>query len=77
MKDLVDYLAKLLVNDFDDVEVREISGESTLVIELKVPQSEVGRVIGREGKTARAVRTLLSASGAKTKKKVMLEIIPK
>lgn len=77
MKELVEYLARFLVNESQHIEVREISGESTLVIELKVPQGEIGRVIGREGKTARAIRTLLSAAGAKTNKKVMLEIIPK
>ncbi|MCX5868123.1 MAG: KH domain-containing protein [Proteobacteria bacterium] len=77
MKELVEYLAQLLVNDFKEVEVKEVLGESTLVIELKVPQNEVGRVIGREGKTARAIRTILGAAGAKSNKKVILEIIPK
>lgn len=77
MKELVEYLAQLLVNDFKEVEVKEVLGESTLVIELKVPQNEVGRVIGREGKTARAIRTILGAAGAKSNKKVVLEIIPK
>ena len=77
MKELVEYLAQLLVNDFKEVEVKEVLGESTLVIEFKVPQNEVGRVIGREGKTARAIRTILGAAGAKSNKKVILEIIPK
>lgn len=77
MKKLVEYLAQLLVNNFQEVEVKEVQGESTLVIELKVPQNEVGRVIGREGKTARAIRTILGAAGAKSSKKVILEIIPK
>ncbi|MDD5223135.1 MAG: KH domain-containing protein [bacterium] len=77
MKELVAYLAQLLVNNFKEVEINEIQGESTLVIELKVPQDEVGRVIGREGKTAWAIRTILASAGAKSKKKVVLEIIPK
>ena len=77
MKELVEYLAQLLVSNFQEVEIKEVQGESTLVIELKVPQNEVGRVIGREGKTARAIRTILGAAGAKSNKKVVLEIIPK
>ncbi|MCX5859185.1 MAG: KH domain-containing protein [Proteobacteria bacterium] len=77
MRELVEYLTQLLVNNIKEVEIKEVDGESTLIIELKVPQDEVGRVIGREGKTARAIRTILSAAGAKTKKKVVLEIIPK
>ena len=77
MKELIEYLAQLLVNDFKEVEVKEVLGESTLVIEIKVPQNEVGRVIGREGKTAQAIRTILGAAGAKSNKKVILEIIPK
>jgi predicted RNA-binding protein YlqC (UPF0109 family) len=77
MKKLVEYLARLLVNNSQEVEVKEISGESTLIIKLKVPQGEIGRVIGREGKTARAIRVLLGAAGAKSNKKVVLEIIPK
>ena len=75
MKDLITYIAKALVDSPDDVEVTEIQGEQTSVIELKVAKEDLGKVIGKQGRTARAMRTLLSASSAKIRKRTVLEIV--
>ena len=75
MKDLVQYLAKSLVNDPAAVEVTESEREDTAVFELKVAKEDLGRVIGRQGRTAKSIRTLLNAAAAKTNRKVMLEIV--
>ena len=75
MKDLVEYVAKSLVDSPAEVEVTEVEGEITSVIELKVAKSDLGKVIGKEGRTARAIRTLLTAASTKTKKRAVLEII--
>lgn len=75
MKELIEYIAKALVDNPDEVKVTEIEGEVTSVIELRVAKSDLGKVIGKEGRTARAMRTLLTASSTKLKKRAVLEII--
>ncbi len=75
MKELIEYIAKALVDNPDAVEVNEIEGEQTSVIELKVAKEDLGKVIGRQGRTARAMRTILSAASTKLKKRVVLEIL--
>jgi len=75
MKDLVQYLAKALVNDPAAVEVKETEREDTAVFELKVAKEDLGRVIGRQGRTAKSIRTLLNAAASKTNRKVILEIV--
>jgi len=75
MKELVQYLAKALVNDPAAVAVKESEREDTAVFELKVAKEDLGRVIGRQGRTAKSIRTLLNAAAAKTNRKVMLEIV--
>jgi predicted RNA-binding protein YlqC (UPF0109 family) len=75
MKDLLELIVKQLVDNPDDVAVNEISGEQTSVFELRVNKADLGKVIGKQGRTARAIRTLLSASAVKDSKRVMLEII--
>ncbi len=75
MKELIEYVAKALVDDPDAVEVSEVAGDQTLVLELKVAKEDLGKVIGKQGRTARAMRTLLNASSAKLQKRIVLEII--
>ena len=75
MKDLVEFLAKALVDNPDEVNVTEVSGENSSVIELKVAKEDQGKVIGKNGRTARAMRTILSAASAKIRKRAVLEII--
>ena len=75
MKDLVSQIAKALVDNPEQVSVRAIEGEQTTVFELRVAQSDIGKVIGREGRTARSIRTILSAAGKKLKKRFTLEIL--
>jgi predicted RNA-binding protein YlqC (UPF0109 family) len=75
MKDLIAYIAKALVDKPEEVVVTEIVGEQTSVIELKVAKEDLGKVIGKQGRTARAMRTILSASSTKLKKRSVLEII--
>ncbi len=75
MKELVEYIAKALVDRPDQVQVTEIEGEQTSVIELKVAKEDLGKVIGKQGRTARAIRTLLSAASTKIGKRAVLEII--
>lgn len=75
MKQLIEMLAKVLVDKPDEVEVIEVEGEQTTVIELKVAKEDLGKVIGKQGRTARAMRTLLSAASAKVRKHCVLEII--
>ena len=75
MKDLIEYIAKALVDKPEEVFVTEIEGEQTSVIELKVAKEDLGKVIGKQGRTARAMRTILSASSTKLKKRSVLEII--
>ncbi len=75
MKELVVSMAKALVDNPDDVVVSEVDGERTTVFELRVAESDLGKVIGKQGKTARAMRTILSASGTKIGKRCVLEIL--
>jgi predicted RNA-binding protein YlqC (UPF0109 family) len=75
MKDLIKYIAQALVDYPEEVEVSEVEGEQTSVIELKVAKDDLGKVIGKQGRTARALRTILSAASAKVKKRSVLEII--
>ena len=75
MKDLIKYIAQALVDNPDKVEVSEVLGEQTSVIELRVSKEDLGKVIGKQGKTAKAMRTILSAASAKLHKRTVLEII--
>jgi hypothetical protein len=75
MKALVETMARALVDNPDQVVVQEIAGERTTVFELKVAESDLGKVIGKQGKTARAMRTILSATGTKLGKRCVLEIL--
>jgi predicted RNA-binding protein YlqC (UPF0109 family) len=75
MKDLISYIAQALVDHPDQVTVSEIEGSQTSVLELKVAKEDLGKVIGKQGRTARAMRTILSAASAKVKKRTVLEIV--
>jgi predicted RNA-binding protein YlqC (UPF0109 family) len=75
MKELVEYIAKALVDNPDDVKVTEIEGEKTSVIELSVAKEDLGKIIGKQGRTARSIRTILSAASTKNNKRAVLEII--
>ena len=75
MKDLLEEIAKALVDNPEDVQVTEVEGEQTTVLELRVHNEDLGKVIGRQGRTARAIRTLLSAAGMKIHKRFVLEIL--
>ena len=75
LRDLIEYVGKALVDMPDEVEVNEVEGEQTTVIELKVDKSDLGKVIGKQGRTARALRTILNAASTKIKKRSVLEII--
>ena len=74
-KDLIEYIAKSLVNDPSSVSVQEVEGEKSTVIELRVAQSDICKVIGKYGRIAKALRTVLSASANKTGKRYTLEIL--
>jgi predicted RNA-binding protein YlqC (UPF0109 family) len=75
MKELVKFIAQALVDNPEQVQVTEIEGEQTSVIELKVAKEDLGKVIGKQGRTARAMRTILSAASTKIRKRSVLEII--
>jgi predicted RNA-binding protein YlqC (UPF0109 family) len=75
MKELVLYLAKQLVNHPDAVEVKDMESDTTTVLELRVAREDIGRVIGKQGRTAKSIRTILNAVAARTNRKVVLEII--
>lgn len=75
MKELVEYLAKSLVNNPDAVEVKETQGDAASVIELRVAKEDLGRIIGKQGRTARSIRTILNAATSRTNRKVVLEIV--
>jgi uncharacterized protein len=75
MKELIKYIAEALVDSPEQVDVTEVQGEQTSVIELRVSKEDLGKVIGKQGKTAKAMRTILSAASAKVKKRAVLEII--
>ncbi len=75
MKELIKYISQALVDNPDQVEVTEVIGEQTSVIELRVAKEDLGKVIGKQGRTAKAIRTILSATSAKVHKRAVLEII--
>lgn len=75
MKELVELIAKALVDQPDAVNVRELERDQKTVIELRVAPGDLGKVIGRQGRTARATRTILAASGTKLKRRLVLEIL--
>ena len=75
LKDLIQYVSEALVDIPDSVNVTEIVGEQTTVIELKVDKTDLGKVIGKQGKTAKALRTILNAASTKLKKRSVLQII--
>lgn len=75
MKELVSYIVKAIVDNPDEVHIEEIEGGRTTVVELKVASEDMGKVIGKQGRTARAIRAILSASAAKNDKKAVLEIL--
>ena len=75
MKALLELIAKSLVDQPEEVAVAEIEGEQTTVLELKVAQDDLGKVIGKQGRTARSIRTILAAAGMKLRKRVVLEIL--
>lgn len=74
-KDLVEYIARSLVDDPSGVAVNVVEGEKSTILELKVSENDIGKVIGKQGRIARAIRTLLSASATKSGKRVVLEIL--
>ena len=75
MKELIKHIAQSLVDNPDQVHVSEIEGEQTSVLELRVAKEDLGKVIGKQGRTARAMRTILSAASTKIRKRAVLEII--
>ncbi|MGD2294310.1 MAG: KH domain-containing protein [Candidatus Aminicenantes bacterium] len=77
MKELVEMIAKSLVDNPDKVQVSQLEGEQTSILELKVDPEDLGKVIGKQGRTARAIRVILGAAGMKLKRRFNLEIIEK
>lgn len=75
LKDLISFIAKALVDDPDAVDVRAVEGDKAIVLELTVGDGDLGKVIGKDGRTARAMRTLLAATSAKQSKRAVLEIL--
>jgi uncharacterized protein len=75
LKELIEFMARALVDNPEMVRVSEIEGEQTSVIELRVAKEDLGKVIGKQGRTARAMRTILSAASTKIRKRAVLEII--
>jgi len=75
LKELVVFIAQSLVDSPEQVSVTEVTGEQTAVLELKVASDDLGKIIGKQGKTAKAIRTILSAAAAKIRKRAVLEIL--
>ncbi len=75
MKELVEAIAKALVDNPEEVKVRAVDGEQVTVLEVRVHPTDLGKVIGRQGRTAKAIRTLLGAAGMKLRKRYTLEIL--
>ncbi len=75
LRELVEFLAKVLVDNPDKVEVNEIVGEQTTVVELRVAKEDLGKVIGKQGRTAQSIRTILNAASTRLKKRAVLEIV--
>ena len=74
MKELIEYIAKALVDKPEEVEVNEIEGQQALVIELKVAKEDLGKIIGKQGRTVQAIRTILGVASAKINKRSVLEL---
>jgi predicted RNA-binding protein YlqC (UPF0109 family) len=72
---MIEYMAKMLVDLPDQVSINEIEGENTMVVELKVAKEDLGKIIGKQGRTARAIRTILNGASTKLRKRTVLEII--
>ena len=75
MKSLVEYIVKCIVDNKESVEVKQIEGEKSIVIEVKVAQEDMGKVIGKEGRTIKAIRTVMGVAATKIGKKVMVELM--
>ena len=75
LRDFVEFMAKSIVDSPEEVQVTEITGEKTTVIELRVASEDLGKVIGKQGRTAKAIRSILNAAAAKIKKRAVLEIL--
>jgi predicted RNA-binding protein YlqC (UPF0109 family) len=75
MKELIEYMAKALVDQPDKVVIKEIAGEKTLIYELRVGEGDLGKIIGKEGRTAKAMRSIISAAAMKMGKRAQLEIL--
>ena len=75
MKELVQYLARSLVDNPDAVEVKETQGETASILELRVAKQDLGRIIGKQGRTAKSIRTILNAAASRVNRKVVLEIV--
>ena len=75
MKELVQFLAQHLVNHPEAVEVKETQGDTASVLELKVAKDDLGRIIGKQGRTAKSIRTILNAAASRTNRKVVLDIV--
>ena len=75
MKDLIIYIVKALVDQPEKISIEEIEGEHTNVLELSVAKSDMGMIIGKQGRNAQAIRTILSAAAGKTRKRYILEIV--
>jgi predicted RNA-binding protein YlqC (UPF0109 family) len=75
LKDLVEFIARALVDEPESVSVQEVEGERVTVLELRVAQSDLGKVIGKQGRTARALRAILNANATKLRKRAVLEIV--
>jgi uncharacterized protein len=75
LKELIEFVARALVDNPDEVEVAEITGEQTVVLELRVAKEDLGKVIGKQGRTVKAMRAILSAASSKLRKRADLEIL--
>ena len=75
LKDVIEAIAKALVDNPEEVQVKEVDGEATVVLELRVAHQDLGKIIGKQGRTARAMRTILRGAGMKMKKRFVLEIL--
>ncbi len=75
MKDLITYIVKALVDNPDKVEIKELAGEKSIIYELRVGEGDLGKVIGKEGRTAKAIRTIITAAAMKQGKRTVIEII--
>ena len=75
LTELIDYIARALVDEPEDVQVEAVEGDRAIILELTVAQSDLGKVIGKDGRTARAMRTLLSATSARQRRRAILDIL--